>query len=230
MSAFLQQLPALIGVVIGALGSYWAVARGDRVRFRREREARWEERRLAVYTDYARALKKSVTLTYRVAAGLGNDPHPHPLTPEEAAPLIAEATVARDPYGEALLLLGDPEVVAKAREWVTTCWRWRRSCANGPGSAGLAGAAGTPAVRTRGLLRGRTPGSRPAPGPLRPPAGPAGARKHRRRRTRQRRLTYGRVATYLHVPTGSRSRPPASPRPGPRRCSARRPDGCRRGR
>ncbi|MDX3456381.1 hypothetical protein PV396_31310 [Streptomyces sp. ME02-8801-2C] len=120
MSAFIQQLPALMGVVIGALGSYWAVARGDRVRFRREREARWEERRLAVYTEYARALKQSVTLTYRVAASLGNDPHPHPLTPEEAAPLIAEATVARDPYGEALLLLGAPEVVAKAREWVVT--------------------------------------------------------------------------------------------------------------
>ncbi|MDX2546018.1 hypothetical protein ACOT81_40240 [Streptomyces sp. WI04-05B] len=120
MSAFIQQLPALIGVVIGALGSYWAVARGERVRFTREREARWEERRLSVYTDYARVLKKSVTLTNRVAAGLGNDPHPHPLTPEEAAPLIAEATVARDPYGEALLLLGDPEVVAKAREWVAT--------------------------------------------------------------------------------------------------------------
>ncbi|MEU6227657.1 hypothetical protein [Streptomyces sp. NPDC047042] len=120
MSAFIQQLPALLGVVIGALGSYWAVARGDRVRFQREREARWEERRLAVYTEYARALKQSVTLTYRVAASLGNDPHPHPLTPEEAAPLIAEATVARDPYGEALLLLGAPEVVTKAREWVVT--------------------------------------------------------------------------------------------------------------
>jgi hypothetical protein len=120
MSAFIQQLPALIGVVIGALGSYWAVVRGERVRFLREREARWEERRLSVYTDYARALKKSVTLTYRVAASLGNDPHPHPLTPEEAAPLIEEATGARDPHGEALLMLGDPEVVAKAREWVVT--------------------------------------------------------------------------------------------------------------
>ncbi|NEC84423.1 hypothetical protein [Streptomyces sp. SID12501] len=120
MSAFIQQLPALTGVVIGALGSYWAVARGERVRFRREREARWEERRLAVYTDYARVLKKSVTLTYRVSASLGNDPHPHPLAPEEAAPLIAEATVAQDPYREALLLLGDPEALSKAREWVAT--------------------------------------------------------------------------------------------------------------
>lgn len=126
MSAFLQQLPALIGVVIGALGSYLAVVRGDRVRFRREREARWEERRLSVYSDYARTLKRSVTLTYRVASHLGNDPHPHPLSPEEAEPLLAEATVARDPSGEALILLGSPEVVEKAREWVVAVMEMER--------------------------------------------------------------------------------------------------------
>src|SRR5690242_17412072 len=118
MSAFIQQLPALIGVVIGALGSYLAVVRGDQARFRREQAARWEERRLAVYTDYARTLKQAVTLTYRVAAHLGNDPHPHPLSPEEAAPLLAEAGLARDPAGEALLLLGSTAVVEKARVWV----------------------------------------------------------------------------------------------------------------
>jgi hypothetical protein len=119
MNAFIQQLPALIGVVIGALGSYVAVVRGERVRFRREREARWEERRLEVYAEYARTLKKSVTLTYRVASHLGNDPHPYPLTPAEAAPLMAEATAAGDPAGETLLMLGSADVVAKARVWVT---------------------------------------------------------------------------------------------------------------
>ncbi|WP_431044213.1 hypothetical protein ACQUSR_21465 [Streptomyces sp. P1-3] len=118
MSAFIQQLPALIGVVIGALGSYVAIMRGDQARFRRERAARWEERRLTAYADYARSLKKSVTLTYRVAAHLGNDPHPHPLSPEEAAPHLAAATDARDPAGEALLMLGALDVVERAREWV----------------------------------------------------------------------------------------------------------------
>ncbi|MET7489297.1 hypothetical protein [Streptomyces sp. NPDC005538] len=118
MNAFIQQLPALIGVVIGALGSYLAIVRGERVRFQREREASWEERRLKVYAEYARTLKKSVTLTYRVESHLGNDPHPHPLTPAEAEPLLAEATVERDPSGEALILLGSPEVVEKARAWV----------------------------------------------------------------------------------------------------------------
>ncbi|MFD9190050.1 hypothetical protein ACFWCA_17645 [Streptomyces phaeochromogenes] len=118
MSAFIQQLPALIGVMVGALGSYLAIVRGDQVRFRRERTARWEERRLTVYSDYARVLKKSVTLTYRVSSHLGNDPHPHPLSPEEAAPQLASALEARDPVGEALLMLGSPGVVERAREWV----------------------------------------------------------------------------------------------------------------
>ncbi|GAQ60245.1 hypothetical protein [Streptomyces scabiei] len=123
MSSFVQQLPALLGVVIGAFGSYLVVMRGEQVRFRRERESRWEERRLAVYADWARTVKQSVTLTYRVASHLGNDPHPHPLSPEEAAPLMAEATAARDPSGEALLLLGSREVVEKARAWVVTVMR-----------------------------------------------------------------------------------------------------------
>lgn len=120
MSAFIQQLPALIGVVVGALGSYLAITRGDQARFRREQEARWEERRLETYAEYARSLKKSVTLTYRIAAHLGNDPHPHPLSPEEAAPHLAAANDGRDPAGEALLMLGTRDVVDRARVWVVT--------------------------------------------------------------------------------------------------------------
>ncbi|MGW5866931.1 hypothetical protein ACWFRJ_32715 [Streptomyces sp. NPDC055239] len=120
MNEFIQQLPALIGVIVGALGSYLAITRGDRARFQREQAARWEERRLAVYGDYARVVKQTVTLTYRVSAHLGNDPHPHPLSPEEAEPHLAEATIARDPAGEALLMLGTPDVVDKARVWVLT--------------------------------------------------------------------------------------------------------------
>ncbi|MEU6679489.1 hypothetical protein [Streptomyces sp. NPDC046853] len=120
MSEFMQQLPTLIGVIVGALGSYLAITRGDRARFQREQAARWDERRLAVYGDYARVVKQTVTITYRVASHLGNDPHPHPLSPEEAAPHLAEAAIARDPAGEALLMLGTPDVVDKARVWVLT--------------------------------------------------------------------------------------------------------------
>jgi hypothetical protein len=126
MSAFIQQLPALIGVVIGALGSYVAVVRGDQVRFRREQAARWEERRLTVYADYARSVKKTVTVTYRVAAKAGVDPHPDPLTLEEAQPLLADAITCRDPSGEALIMLGSRTVVEKARAWVVTAMERER--------------------------------------------------------------------------------------------------------
>lgn len=126
MNALIQQLPALIGVVIGALGSYLAIVRGDRARFQRERDARWEERLLTVYAEYARTLKKSVTLTYRVASHFGNDPHPYPLSPAEAAPLMAEATAEGDPTGEALLLLGSAHVVDKARVWVNALMEMQR--------------------------------------------------------------------------------------------------------
>ncbi|MFI2644114.1 hypothetical protein [Streptomyces sp. NPDC018610] len=131
MSAFIQQLPALLGVVIGALGSYMAVVRSDRARFRRERTTRWEERRLAVYTEYARTLKQSVTLTYRVASHLGNDPHPHPLPLDEAEPLLTEAALARDPSGEALLMLGSPQVVERARAWVVVAMEMERFLRDG---------------------------------------------------------------------------------------------------
>ncbi|MCF1593789.1 hypothetical protein [Streptomyces muensis] len=92
MSVFIQQLPALIGVVIGALGSYVVVVRGDQARFRREQAARWEER----------------------------------LTLEDAKPLLADATTGRDPAGEALIMLGSPAVVDKARAWVLTALEMER--------------------------------------------------------------------------------------------------------
>ncbi|WP_217206835.1 hypothetical protein [Streptomyces sp. AC550_RSS872] len=131
MSVFIQQLPALIGVVIGALGSYVVVVRGDQARFRREQTARWEERRLAVYADYARSVKQTVTLAYRVAAGLGHGNHPDPLTIDEAKPLLAEANGARDPSGEALIMLGSHAVVERARAWVVTVMEMERFVRDG---------------------------------------------------------------------------------------------------
>ncbi|WP_037676581.1 hypothetical protein [Streptomyces griseus] len=136
MSIFLQQLPALLGVVIGALGSYLAVVRSDRARFRRERAAHWEERRLAVYGDYARAVKKSVVLMYRVASGLGRDPHPHPLTPEEAAPVMAAAADAVDSHWESLLLLGSARVVERARAWIVVLREMERFLNSGSRDGG----------------------------------------------------------------------------------------------
>ncbi|GAB2880895.1 hypothetical protein [Streptomyces mayteni] len=120
MSGFLQQLPALIGVVVGALGSYLAVALGDRARFRREQTARWEDRRLIAYTEYSGSLKAMISVLFRVSAHFGNDPHPHPLAPAEASPRLAGASEARDRAWETMLLLAAPEVVDVAHAWART--------------------------------------------------------------------------------------------------------------
>jgi hypothetical protein len=114
---FLQQLPALIGVVVGAIGSYLAVTLGDRARFQRENTVRWQDRRFAVYSEFARSVKATVTVTFRLAAHFGNDPHPHPLAPDEAAAQLAAAGDPRDMAWEAMLLLGAPDVVDAARQW-----------------------------------------------------------------------------------------------------------------
>ncbi|MFE4577686.1 hypothetical protein [Streptomyces chartreusis] len=126
MSVFLQQLPALIGVVVGALGSYVVVVRGDRMRFGRERAARWEERRLGVYADYAQSVKKTVTVAYRISAGNGIGHHPDPLTLADAERLLAEANLERDPAGEALIMLGSVDVAEKGRAWVVTVMEMER--------------------------------------------------------------------------------------------------------
>jgi hypothetical protein len=120
MTAFLQQLAPLLGVALGALGSYAAVTMSDRARWRRESTARWRERRLAVYSDYARAVKATITVSYRLAAHFGNDAHPYPLAPEDATAALAEASDARDPAWEALLMLGAPPVVDAGRAWFVT--------------------------------------------------------------------------------------------------------------
>lgn len=126
MTALLAQLPALIGVIIGAVGSYVAVALGDRSRFRREQSAQWRAQRLVTYTDYSRALKVTVSVTFRASAHLGNDPNPHPLTPDEAAERLRSAYDARDIGWEAMLLLGAPQVVEAARSWFHAVSRMER--------------------------------------------------------------------------------------------------------
>src|SRR5690348_16220165 len=103
MSALLQQLPALVGVVIGALGSYLTLTLGDRARFRREQAAQWRERRLVAYTDYSRAIKTTISVISRLSAQLGNDPHPDPMAAAEASPRLRRARDARDAAWETML-------------------------------------------------------------------------------------------------------------------------------
>lgn len=75
MSGIGQQLPALVGVVIGAGASYLAGAASERTRWRRERSSRWDERRAQAYADYGYAVK-NVYVTSTRAAELRQQGHP----------------------------------------------------------------------------------------------------------------------------------------------------------
>jgi hypothetical protein len=127
VASFVQQLPALTGVVVGVLGSLVVATVGDRARFRRDQHSRWQDRRLAAYSDYARAMKANVNVMFRLAAHFGNDPNPHPLKPEEAEALLARSVEARDMAWEMVLLVGSAEVAAAARGWFLTIAALERS-------------------------------------------------------------------------------------------------------
>jgi hypothetical protein len=127
----LDQLPALIGVMIGALGSYLAIAFGDRARFRREQVATWRVQRQSAYADYARALKSTLNLTYRVAAHLGLGPHPYPLPWTEAAARFDAALEVRDVAWESMQLIGTTRVLEAATAWFRTTLAMERFVRNG---------------------------------------------------------------------------------------------------
>ncbi len=122
MSEIIQQVPTLIGVIVGALGSYLVSTVNDRLRWRREHRVRWEERRIAAYADYASAVKRIFQLTLRITAYRGIHPSARPLSPAEGMSELHVAGSDRAAKWETVLLVGTPRTVAAAREWHRTIW------------------------------------------------------------------------------------------------------------
>lgn len=121
-----DQVPALLGVLVGAATSYLTTSLGERARWRRTQTVRWDERRLTAYADYAHAVKEMVALASRISAARGLTPHPEPLDPETGIPLLAEAEAQRTVLNETLRLLGDPATVRAARRMNECAWQLER--------------------------------------------------------------------------------------------------------
>ncbi|MEV6596595.1 hypothetical protein AB0M36_06950 [Actinoplanes sp. NPDC051346] len=58
MSALTDQLPALLGVLLGTSGTILATGIADRSRWQRQQAARWDERRLQAYVEFANAVTR----------------------------------------------------------------------------------------------------------------------------------------------------------------------------
>ncbi|MFJ8803095.1 hypothetical protein [Streptomyces sp. NPDC102487] len=52
------QILTLIGVLVGALTSYFATAAAERAKFRREMATRWDQRKLDTYIEYVTCIKE----------------------------------------------------------------------------------------------------------------------------------------------------------------------------
>jgi hypothetical protein len=126
VQAFFQQLPALLGVVIGAFATYAATSAAERARWRRSQAVRWDSLRLTAYADYAHAVKKVSTISVRLAAYRGIPPGLDALPPEEGMPLLAAAEEERTVKWETVLLLGTDTTVVAARVWHESAFRLQR--------------------------------------------------------------------------------------------------------
>lgn len=71
MRLFLLQLPAVVGVLLGILVTHMMTTFQERSRWRRQQAVRWDERRIAAYTDYAHAVKRVISIAVRLAAKRG---------------------------------------------------------------------------------------------------------------------------------------------------------------
>ncbi|GAA1861464.1 hypothetical protein [Asanoa iriomotensis] len=122
MDLVVAQLPALIGVIVGALATYVVTARMERDKWLRHQQSRWDERRIAAYSDYALTVKAYVTILRRIAGSMGLDDVAHPIGREEGVPLADAAEEDRSGKFENVLLLGDEATIRAARTWHRAAW------------------------------------------------------------------------------------------------------------
>ncbi|RSN45582.1 hypothetical protein DMH12_29885 [Streptomyces sp. WAC 04229] len=117
-----EQVPALLGVVVGVASSYVATNVTERSRWRRGRAERWDEKRLDVYASYANTLKQQLSVAQRMGAARGFPHAVDPLDTEQGMTQLAENEVRRAAEWESVLLIGDAETIGAAREWHEAVW------------------------------------------------------------------------------------------------------------
>jgi hypothetical protein len=122
MNVLLQSLPALIGVALGALGSYIVSSSNERSRWRRTHASRWDERRLLAYVDYGSSVRTMNHLSARVAAARELPGSGEPLPVEEGLALLAAAEASRAERWQAVLILGRPQTITAGN--AVNKWAW----------------------------------------------------------------------------------------------------------
>jgi hypothetical protein len=118
VESFADQLPALVGVVVGALGAFWVATFTDRTRWRREQATKWDAKRLDAYGRYALAIKEIHSLALRIIAQNHPRISAQPIDETTGLKMLAKADMNRTRVWESMLLLGDESTIAAARGWM----------------------------------------------------------------------------------------------------------------
>lgn len=124
---FVDQLPALIGVALGAAGTYVGTTLTEGARWRRQQSTRWDTDRLTTYAEYGYAVAAVVAIASRIAAARGLTEGAEPLEgDEEALTRLADAEATRARRHESVRLLADLDTLVAVRKLNISVWRLER--------------------------------------------------------------------------------------------------------
>ena len=128
----MSQLFTLLGVFLGAAATYSVTALNERTRWRRAQEARWDDRRVNSYIDYANAVKNCIHVSSRIVAFRGLPAGGLPLDPETGLAQLAEAEHERAVKWESIQLLGSNSVIEAGRAWHQVAWQLEKIARGAP--------------------------------------------------------------------------------------------------
>jgi hypothetical protein len=123
VNPIVAQVLTIAGVLLGSAATFIVTTVSERTRWRRAQAARWDDRRLQAYTEYANTVKQMVRLCRRIAETKNLLSTGQPIDVDSGFAAIAEAETERALAWETVLLLGDPATVVAARAWQEQVWQ-----------------------------------------------------------------------------------------------------------
>lgn len=123
MNPIVAQALTIAGVLLGSAATFIVTSTTERTRWRRAQSARWDDKRLLAYSEYANAVKHMVRLCRRIAETKGLLSTGQPIDLDAAFTALAEAETQRAAQWETVLLLGEPATISAARAWSEQVWQ-----------------------------------------------------------------------------------------------------------
>lgn len=134
--SIVQMVLPLIGVVIGAVGSFVAANAGEQARWRRQLQTRWDARRVEAYADYGDAVKRVYVACKQIVDAKARAVSGEQRTMDERIAELIRLSAERTSKWETVLLLGDARTIEAARKWHRLVWEMERIARGEPSAAG----------------------------------------------------------------------------------------------